>query len=65
MMEWHGGVIAFMQMWDTDVLPSEHSRTMRARLDELKADPKLRAAVLDHGRILDLSLTEGAPPERN
>jgi hypothetical protein len=58
-------VIAFMQKHDADPVPAEYTRKLRARALELSADPVLRAAVLEHGRILEFSQGEGAPPERN
>ena len=56
-------VIAFMQTRAAGPFPSEYSRKLRAQTVELAADPDLRAAVLEHGRILDFSEREGAPPE--
>jgi tetratricopeptide (TPR) repeat protein len=58
-------VIAFMQKRDAEPFPAEYSRKLRAQIIELTADPQLRAVVLVHGRILDFSEREGAPPERN
>lgn len=59
----HESVIGFVQITDDRNLPSEYSRKLKARVDQLRNDPAVKAAVLEHGRILDFRVNEGAPPE--
>jgi tetratricopeptide (TPR) repeat protein len=58
-------VIAFMQKRDVEPFPAEYARKLRAQIVELTEDPGVRAAALEHGRILEFSEREGAPPDRN
>lgn len=57
-------VIAFVQPDDNEeLLPSKYAHWMATRRAVLTADPELRSAIEEHGRILPFTLHEGAPTE--
>lgn len=57
-------VLGYMQVSDEAPAQSEYARTIRARNDALRSDPKLLAAVAAFGRVLPYSMSAGAPAER-
>ena len=56
-------VIAFVQPNDEPPMQSEHGRLIHERVQALRSDPKLLAAVTKYGRVLPFSLRAGAPVE--
>ncbi len=55
-------VVAWMQPADF-VFDSDFARSVTGRADQLRQDPKLRRAVSRHGRLLDWSVSAGAPAD--
>jgi hypothetical protein len=58
-----GGVLMWAQKSTYRPMPSDWDRKMLAKIEELRADPKLRKEVEKFGRILPYALNEGAGRE--
>ena len=56
-------VIAFVQPVTETPIQSEYGRTMAARYQALRNDPRLLAEVSRYGRVLPYPASAGAPPE--
>lgn len=56
-------VLIFVQRPDERVAGSDYARQMKAKMDALRKDPKLLAAVAKYGRILPYQFRDGAPSD--
>lgn len=56
-------ILSFLQNSDAAPMQSEYGRISQARARALRSDPQVLVAVVEHGRVLPFTLSEGAPVE--